>query len=141
MSNHDNILWIVAFICFATLFIYLTSSPMEKPKIERHIERDSFHEAMANVQKAKENENQRHHHSREHTVIDLTATFTDADGKETTLDITKDGVLEQSGNSAESQSAYTKKQIVIANCVTAVITGAIGAALTLAIKYGDCKKD
>lgn len=86
-----------------------------------------------------------HHkrHSREHQVLDIHATLTDETGKETKLEFKKDGTLEKSGDSGdttESQSGYTKRQIAITNCITGVITATVGAGVVIAVKYGgDCK--
>lgn len=120
---------------------------MDNPHIPQNV-RDSFNDAMASVQKAKLDERaqldirQHKRHSREHSTIDIHATLTDADGKETVLDLKKDGTLHVSADSEEKKQEYSRSFVITTNSVTAAFMGLIGAGVTLAVKYREnCKKD
>lgn len=117
---------------------------MDNPAIPQSV-RDSYHAAMADVQKAKEDIAKGKRHSRERSTIDIKGTITDADGGETVIDIVKESTLTKSGDGSGDNSSksdgYTKRFVVITNSVTAVLTALIGAGVTIAVKYGqDCKK-
>lgn len=127
--------------------VSLSSISMDNPHIPP-IVRDSFNDAMASVQKAKLDERaqldvrQHKRHSREHSTIDIHATITDAEGKETVLDLKKDGTLNVSSDSEEKKLQYSRSFVLMTNSVTGVLMGLIGAGVTLAVKYTEnCKKN
>lgn len=127
--------------------VSLSSISMDNPHIPPSV-RDSFNDAMASVQKAKLDERaqldvrQHKRHSREHSTIDIHATITDAEGKETVLDLKKDGTLNVSSDSEEKKLQYSRSFVLMTNSVTGVLMGLIGAGVTLAVKYTEnCKKN
>lgn len=118
---------------------------MDHPAIPKEV-RDSYHEAMAHVQKAKEETVKGKRHSRERSTVDIKGTITEPDGKETVIDIVHESTLSKSGGDTpeveqgSSKDGYTRRFVVVTNSVTAVLTMLIGAGVTLAVKYGEHKK-
>ncbi len=113
--------------------------PKEVPAYLRDIVDSVIHED----EKAQVDVRQHKRHSREHTVVEINASVTDADGKETKLEWKKDGTLSKSTDSDEKKTTttYSKRFVIVTNSVTAACLTVIGAGVTLAIKYGDCNKD
>lgn len=153
----------------ALLSVLITSSnlPMDPKFDTSHLPknvRDSFHEAMKAAERAqldvreavKDAKISRYQseikdgvihkrHSKEHSSIDIHATMTDSQGKETVFEVKQDGTLEKSGdtsgnNESNNSTGYTTRYVAVTNGLTAIITGAIGAGVALAVKFGTCKK-
>lgn len=80
-----------------------------------------------------------HKHKR-HSHQEIIASVTDEAGKEVRIDIKQDGTLSGSTDDS-SKSGHSTKLLAISNTVTGLVTAVIGAGVTLAVKYGDCKKD
>lgn len=76
-------------------------------------------------------------HSREHSTIDIHATLTDAQGKETKIEMVRDENLQKSNDSDEVKKTYSKNFVLGTNCVSVVCTSLIGAGVTLAVKYSN----
>lgn len=123
----------------------MSCAAMDHPSIPKEV-RDSYHEAMAQVQKAKEETVKNKRHSREHSTVDIKGTIIEPDGKETIIDIVQESTLSKSGGDTpkdgdSGKEGYTRRFVVVTNSVTAVLTALIGAGVTIAVKYGqDCKK-
>lgn len=80
-----------------------------------------------------------HHHKRQSQS--LTATVTDEAGKEIRINVQADGTLSKSTDTDEStKTGHSTKFVALTNTATGIITALIGAGVTLAVKYGDCKK-
>lgn len=123
----------------------VSCAAMDHPSIPKEV-RDSYHEAMAQVQKAKEETVKNKRHSRERSTVDIRGTITEADGKETVIDIVQESTLSKSGGDTpkdgdSGKEGYTRRFVVVTNSVTAVLTMLIGAGVTLAVKFSDCKKE
>lgn len=84
---------------------------------------------------------QRKRRSREHTVVEISGTITDPEGKETKLEFKKDNTLTTSAESDEQKKTYSKKFVIGTNCVSVICTALIGAGVTIAVKFAECKKD
>jgi hypothetical protein len=97
-------------------------------------------EQLRQDEKAQVDVRQHKRHSREHTTVDILASITDAEGKETKLEIQKDGTLTQSNDSDEAKQTYSKNFVIGSNCVSVVCTALVGAGVAIAIKYGECPK-
>lgn len=83
-----------------------------------------------------------HHHKKRLSHQEVTATVTGDDGKEVRIDIKQDGTLAGSTDTQESaRTGHSTKMLALTNTATGLLTALIGAGVTLAVKYGDCKKD
>ena len=76
-----------------------------------------------------------HHHKRLSQHIEGTV----GDVK---IDIVTNETLSKSTDTQDSnKSGHSTKFVALTNTATGLITALIGAGVTLAVKYGDCKKD
>lgn len=125
--------FILPFAWLATLF------GMDRPP---HLPKEpSSYQEMPGLRSSREVdpaviEDSPHHHKRLSTHIE---------GKvgDTVIDITKNETLSKSTDTEDSnKNGHSTKFVAITNMVTGLITAAIGAGVTIAVRYGgDCKKD
>jgi hypothetical protein len=124
----------------------------DRPAIPKEV-KASFQEAMWKVEEVKrkaredmkgaeEGTSHPHHSSRTHSSMHIEGTVTDEQGHETKLEIKEDGTVSRSGDPTPepAERANDGCPKVVTHGVTAVVTGLIGAGVTIAIKYGDCQQ-
>lgn len=79
-------------------------------------------------------------HKHKHHSQEITASVTDEKGKELRIDIKNEQTLGHSTDTTDSQKhGHSTKFVALTNAATAVVTGLIGAGVTIAVKYGDKK--
>lgn len=95
---------------------------------------DSFNEAQKNIRHVLQNfskEESNIHHT--HSTKEI---HTTQNAQETVVTI--DEMRESDGD--EVQYTISKRTLFLSNGITAIITALLGAGVTLAIKFGECKK-
>lgn len=77
------------------------------------------------------------HHS--DTSITIHGTIENQQGQDMAVNINVHELRESDGEDAK-QVQITKRTLILSHGATAIITAIIGAGVTIAVKYGDCKK-